>query len=279
MKSKLLIAIIAMLLSNSNQAQIIQKEIKNSLKTENKKVKILNIGVFHMGHTSDANSTKYDEASKKSKQEINEINKAIAKFKPTIILVEEQPKYQQNLEEAYRKYLQNKNTKTDYENSETQLLAFEIGRLTNVKRIIGIDHKMSYNYNMYPLAKKLNSQKFFKTGKLLNDLQNSVIKDVEKIGLKKMLLLMNTDEAYNFLININADMLMFANSKDKFEGADEASKFYHRNIRMFANINKIEMSVNDRVLIISGATHAAFFNKLIKRSMVYDLVSLSNYLK
>jgi hypothetical protein len=246
---------------------------------QSKKIKVLNIGVFHMGNTSDASSTEYDEKNKKSKKEIKEVTEAIAKFKPTIILVEGTPKHQESLEKAYEKYLNNVKAKTGYENNEIQLLGFEVGRLANSKRIYGVDHRMGYNYNLNKLAKKLNATKFFKMAQGMEELGKSVDTDVEKIGLKKALLLLNTNKAYNFLININADMLMYVNSKDNFEGADEAAKFYKRNIRMFANINKIPMKDNDRVLIISGATHASFFNKFMSRSLIYDLVPLSKYLK
>lgn len=278
MKLKIVLILFALLLASKNQAQVVKKNTKNFSQTENNKIKVLNIGVFHMGQTSDASSTEYNEASTKAKQEIKEVNQAIAQFKPTIILIEAQPKYQQKLNHAYKKYLQNTEAKTGYENNEIQLLGFEIGRLSNVKKIVGIDHRMSYDYDMQIVAEKIKAKKYFETGKKLQALISTIDQNVEKVGLKNSLLTLNTDEAYNFLININADMLMFANSKNSFEGADEAAKFYHRNIRMFANINKIKTNKNDRILIISGATHAAFFNKFIKRSMVYDLVSLSDYL-
>lgn len=246
---------------------------------EASKIQVLNIGVFHMGQTSDATSTEYDEASKKAQQEIKDVTLAIAKFKPTIILVEQQPKQQEALETAYKQYLNDVTADTGfYKTNEIQLLGFEIGRLANVAKIVAIDHRMGYNYNMEPLAKKLNATKFFETGKHLQALMSTVDTDVETMGLKKALLLLNTHDAHNFLININADLLMYANSKDGFEGADEAAKFYQRNIRMFANINKVDMTKDDRVLIISGATHAAFFNKFMSRSMIYNLVPLSKYL-
>ena len=272
-----IITLCVLLISNIGTAQSI-KESKKKLESF-KKIKVLNVGVFHMGNTSDANSTKYDEKAKEAKKHIKEITQAIAKFKPTIILVERTPKYQNDLEENYQNYLKNVNAKTSYENNEIQLLGFEIGKLSNTKRIYGIDNKISYKYNLNELAKKMKVTKFFKIVKRLDTILKKIDLDVNKIGLKKMLLSLNSDITYDFLINYNADRLMYVNSKDCFEGADEATKFYKRNIRMFANINKVEMNENDRVLIISGGTHAAFFNKFMSRSLIYELVPLSDYLK
>lgn len=194
-------------------------------------------------------------------------------------MVEEIPDRQEELEKAYKKYLQDKNVKTGYEDNEIQLLGFEIGSMVQVNRIYGIDHQMGYNYNLTSLAKKLKAEKFFETGKRLKELESSVNTDVEQIGLKQALLLLNSKEAYEFLININADMLMYANSKGNYEGADEATRFYRRNIRMFSNINKIPMDYDDRVLIISGGAHAAFFQDFMRRSMIYELQSIEDYLK
>ncbi len=253
---------------------------QESQKMANKKIKVLNIGMFHMGETSDANKTEYNEASKKAKKEIDYVVKSIANFKPTIILVEQEPKYQIKLEEAYKKY--KADTGADigyYGKSEIGLIAFAIGKKTNVKNIYGVDHKMEYNYDLEDIAKKNKSTKYFELLDILNNELKGLIGNVNQIGLKNTLLLLNTDKSYDFLLNYNADMLSYVSSENGFEGADEAAKFYQRNLRMFSNINKVPMSKEDRVLIISGATHAAFFNMFMKRSPIYELQSINMYLE
>lgn len=255
-----------------------QENAQRIASDSNQKIKVLNIGVFHMGQTSDANSTEYDEAAKESKQQIAEVNALISEFKPTIILVEDEPKDQVELMENYELYLKDQSSKTTYDGNEIKLMGFEIGRLASVKRIYGIDHRMGYNYNQGGLAKELNAKKYFQTMMTLQQLESSVDMDVQSIGLKKVLSILNTSLAYDFLINYNADALTYVNSENGFEGVDEAAKFYHRNLRMYANINKIDMNANDRVLIISGATHAAFFQKFFSRSYVYELESVGKYL-
>lgn len=260
------------------QESVVEKDAATEKKESNKKIKVLNLGVFHMGYTSDANSTEYDETAEKSKKEIAKVNQLLAKFKPTIILVEDEPKDQQELITNYQMYLKDQSAKTTYEGNEIKLIGFEIGRLAGVKRIYGIDHHMGYNYNQGGLAKELNAKKYFQTMKTLQQLESAVDLDIKSVGLKKVLSILNTTLAYDFLINYNADALIYVNSKNGFEGVDEAAKFYHRNLRMFANINKIEMDANDRILIISGATHAAFFQKLFFRSYIYELESVHDYL-
>lgn len=89
----------------------------------------------------------------------------------------------------------------------------------------------------------------------------------------------NQPEYLDYLININADMLTYVSTDGNFEGADEAAKFYQRNLRMFSNINRIPLKENDKILILSGATHAAFFKEFIKRSPRYQMVEVLEYLK
>lgn len=61
-------------------------------KTVNK-IPILNFGTFHFGYTSDVNSVEFEEHYEENKKLVNEIDKKLAEFKPTIILVEYEPKY------------------------------------------------------------------------------------------------------------------------------------------------------------------------------------------
>ena len=273
MKKVLLLLFTLLLFVNISTSQA-----QSTTDTDLEKIKVLNLGVFHFGFTPDANKTDYDEDDRKSLKEIEEITRELSQFKPTIILVEEIPENQDILEQEYEKYRKNPSTKTKFAGTETQLLAFEIGRLAGTEKIIGIDHKLNYMYNADEFAERIDAPNYFMVKERLEDFSNKR-SEVSEIGLKQKLKSMNTEANYNYLINVNADLLTYANSEDKFEGADEAAKFYQRNLRMFANINKIDFETDDRVLIISGAAHASFFNKFMSRSPIYKLVDLESYLK
>ncbi len=238
-------------------------------------IPVLNVGTFHMGETSDANSTEYDEADEKNKKDILELCQKLSKFNPTIILVETVPERNEILQDFYEKYKRNPDINTPYSDSEVQLVAFEIGRLAGTEKIYGIDHKLSYNYDLSDVASKNNATKYFELRDSLMRIVNSLKTDG---NLSQTILDYNTEEMYNFLITINADLLCYANSPENFEGADEAAKYYQRNLRMYANINRLPIDSTDRVFILSGASHAAFFNDFLKRSPIYNLQSLNEYL-
>ena len=51
------------------------------------------------------------------------------------------------------------------------------------------------------------------------------------------------------------------NSGDIF--LDNAAKFYHRNMKIYSNLNRIPMTKQDRVFIIMGSAHTAFLREFI----------------
>jgi len=103
--------------------------------------------------------------------------------------------------------------------------------------------------------------------------------DENKLSLLDKLILMNTDKYLDNSITNNADILTHFGTKGNFEGADEAAIYYQRNLRMYSNLNRITLSKDDRVFIMMGASHTAFFRDFISRSPKYEMVNTFDYLK
>lgn len=255
------------------------KEKQEEISSDLRRIPILNFGTFHMGDTSDASKTEFDEHDKKNQEEVHEIAKMLAAFKPTVIIVETTPSYNEKLQSLYKQYIDDPEMK--FKNpDEIELLAYELGRLSNTKRIYGIDHKMSYNYNIGSQIKnELDAVWYEKYYKDPLSFYPSVNSDENTLNLLDKLKQTNQDRFLDFLITVNADMLTHAGTKDNFEGADEAAKYYQRNLRMYSNLNRIELKENDRVFILMGASHTAFFRDFISRSPKYVMVKTSDYLK
>lgn len=243
------------------------------------KIPILNFGTFHLGYTTDQHTTEFDQHNKKNQAEAHEIAAMLAEFKPTVILVETTPTYDETLQADYKEYLAN--PEMFFENpTEIELLAFELGRLSGTERIYGIDHKMGYNYMIgSEIENSIDSVWYNKY--YSNPMQFSPEIDVNKdsLNLKEKLILTNNDVYLDFLITVNADMLTYAGTENQFEGADEAAKYYQRNLRMYSNLHRIDLKADDRVFILMGASHTAFFRDFISRSPQYKMVETGKYLK
>ncbi len=246
---------------------------------KNNKIQVLNFGTFHMGFTPDANTTEFDEHDKENQKKVHQIAKQLAAFKPTVLLVETVPENNEQLQTEYKSYLDNPDMFFKHP-TEIELLAYEVGRLSGTKRIYGIDHQMDYNYTIgNEIVNSIDSlwyKQYYK-----NPLQHypEVNLNQDSLTLVEKLKLTNHDTYLDFLIAVNADMLTHAGSEHGFEGADEAAKYYQRNLRMYANLHRISLKENDRVFILMGASHTAMFRDFISRSPKYEMVNTFDYLK
>jgi len=243
------------------------------------KIQVLNFGTFHMGFTPDENTTEFDEHDKENQRKVHEIAQKLAEFKPTVILVEYQPKHNKGLQEEYNAYLKNP-TMFFKSPSEVELLAYELGRLSGTSRIYGIDHHMAYNFRIGDeLVNTIDSTMYNEYYKDPMIFYPEVNKREDDMSLMEKLVLTNHDSYLDFLIAVNADMLTHAGTDKKFEGADEAAKYYQRNLRMYSNMNRLDLDKDDRVFIIMGASHTAFFRDFMSRSPKYEMVDTFKYLK
>ena len=243
------------------------------------RVQVLNLGTFHMGYTPDANSTEFDEHDAEEVARVHAIARSIAAFDPTVIVVEMTPQRQGELDSAYAAYLADPDMQMD-DPTEIELLAFEVGRLSGAERIYGIDHKLNYNYRV---AREIENT--IDSATVQAYAENPFVDHPEYAGfngdsltVRQRLRMMNEDAFLDFLITVNADILAYAGTDGNFEGADEATKYYQRNLRMYTNLNRLELMPDDRVFMLSGASHAAFFRDFISRSPKYVMVNTFDYL-
>ncbi len=255
---------------------------------ENNKKQVLNFGTFHFGYTPDKNKTEFDENSEKSQQEIREISKMIAKFKPTIICIENLPQYNDEINKAYQEFLNNpEQLNSNY--GESSMIGFDVGRLSGVTKIYGIDNHMGYNYSVGDFIENSPEHTNSIDPKTYLQLTNEPFKDYpelakreanyDNLSLLEKLKLINEPLHLDYSINTNADKLLYVGIDDGFEGADNAALFYHRNMKIYSNLNRIPMTKDDRVFILMGAAHTAFLREFIRRSPKFEMVNTLDYLQ
>lgn len=264
--------------TNENKVAPIQNDLA-SPKVVTEKIPVLNFGTFHMGFTTDGTTTKFDEHDKKNQLAVHEIAKKLAAFKPTVLIIETPPKNNGFYQEQYEAYVKDPDMFFK-DPSEVELLAYELGRLAGTEKIYGIDHKMNYNYRVgESIDNQIDSLTYnsYKKNPFYHTPDLQVNRD--SLDLLGKLLLTNHEQYLDFLITINADILTHAGTKGEFEGADEAAKYYQRNLRMYANLNRLHLTEKDRVFILMGASHTAFFRDFMSRSPKYQMVPTFDYLK
>jgi len=238
-------------------------------------IPVLNVATFHMGETPDAHSTDFDEHDKGNQLEVKKVAKVLAEFKPTIIVVEALPKNDSKRQADYLDYINNPNKQ--FQNpDEIVLLAYEVGRLSGAKRIHGIDFREEYNYSIN-VENGVDTTTINKYLALIDE--NNLGNLKEEMSFYELFKLNNHPQYLESLINFNADLLTYISSKGNSEGADEAAKFYHRNLVMFSNLNQIPVTKSDRIFILMGGGHTAFFMDFLRRSPKYTVDNIFDYLK
>lgn len=264
------------------------KTEETASKASSDKIQVLNFGTFHFGYTSDAKTTEYDENSEKAQQEIREVAKLIAAFKPTIICVEKLPKGDSLMNVDYQEFLKNPAV-LDSKDAEISMLAFEVGRLSQVPVLYGIDHHLGYNYSVGDFIEEspdyensIDPETYLQ---LTNDpfrgdtMMTRRFSEYAESSLLKKLKLINEPAFLDFMINANADKLLYVGIEDGFEGADNAALFYQRNMRIYSNLNRIKMTKDDRIFILMGGAHTAFLREFMERSPKFEMVNSLDYLK
>lgn len=262
--------------------------LESEIETPNtEKIPVLNVGTFHFGNTPDAHATAFDEQSTESQQQVRKLAQLLAEFKPTVICVEKIPSENDTLNSAYQNFLKNPEVLPTFD-GEISMLAFEIARLSNVDSLYGIDNHMGYNYSVGDFIKntpeltnsvdpetylQLTNEPF----KYQPDLAARVT-NYEQSNLLEKFQLMNEPAYLDYLINTNADKLMYVGLEDGFEGADNGAIFYQRNMRIFTNLNRIKLKKDDRVLILMGGAHTAFLREFFSRSPKFEMVNTLDYL-
>ena len=279
---KILFTVIGLLilLPGNDDSTVITSNQQSQNEIPKDKVKVLNFGTFHMGFTTDANTTEFDEHDRENQIKVHEIAEKLSAFEPTVIIVETPPEQNENLREAYHSYKENPDMFIENP-SEIELLAFELGRLSGAERIYGIDHKMRYNYmiGQFIMKNDIDSERYDAYSDNLLQFFPSVDVDLDALSLHEKLKLTNHDRFLDFLITVNADRLTYTANEGGFEGADEAAKYYQRNLRMYSNLHRVDLDEDERVFILMGASHTAFFRDFMSRDPKYEMVDTFNYLE
>ena len=231
------------------------------------KITVLNFATFHLSNTNDANSSTVDINNPEVKSDVDQLVQRLVEFSPTIICVEVPKNQSEGLNEVYQKYKIDQTNTTNW-TEEINSIAFEVGRLSGVDKIYGIDYKLGFDYpRLMRLAKESDSEydrQFLE--KNSGDLQQ--FNDLSLLGKFEI---MNTEEwrsellnFYNFLSTIHTD--------NNLEGVEIIADFYKRNLGIYSNLMDVPSDKNDRILIILGGAHSAYLDLFLENNPDIELV-------
>ncbi|MCC5452900.1 DUF5694 domain-containing protein [Rheinheimera sp. UJ51] len=219
--------------------------------------KIMLLGTFHFANPGldTVKTSVLDVSSADSQQYLQAFSQKIAKdFAPTDVLLECAVGFQGKLNEQYQQYLKGE---FSLPVNEIYQLGFRVAKAAGGSAVRCFDeHEIQWNadqlFEQMP-AKAPVIQAAFET--LIAEVTAQSNEMHQTLSLAGVLRVMNSEQQYR----LNQSIYLLSNevgAGDNFVGADAAASWWHRNFRMYANIQQAA-SPGKRVLVIAGQGHIA----------------------
>lgn len=244
------------------------------------------LGTYHMDNPGlDARNLDADDVLMPRRQrEIAELVERLARFNPTKIAVEAAYSDRADWNSRYKRFLAGE---FKLGRNEIYQVGFRLAKRMNHQAIYPVDYPMlmsglRYDEIEFPRPKpspapgagggeaKSPAPAQLSEGDLL----------LRRSTVTEFLLLMNDvekarkDHGENYLRQLLPD-----DGPALYERADRITNWYKRNLRMFANLNRITEFPKDRVLLIVGSGHLKILRDLALDSPQFCLVEPDPYLK
>ena len=248
------------------------------------KIKVILLGTFHYGATSDRNSTSFpDLFSQKRQTELNQLVKNLGAVKPAKIFVEASPSYQSKLDSAYNLYQQNLLTDTVFLRNEIEQIGFRLAAFAKLPAPVCVDYKQELPYAEIEKFEKgigadstIKYPEFFSIPYPFTDTTRKL--SLKKMTLSKYYIALNDEyhrKQYQF------DYLHYAlgyGYKEDYTGAEFSSSWYNRNMKIFTNILRQLQPADNCIIVLFGASHTNTLRQYFENHPTFEIVELDQIL-
>jgi hypothetical protein len=241
------------------------------------RTEVLVLGTYHMDNPGrDYVKASFDDhLSPKRQREIEDVVGRLARFRPTKILIES-PYGSTKFNERYQAFRAGTYKLTADERDQ---IAMRLAQRLGHDRLWPIDFKEEMDIDsVMALAPKAAGASTMKAmgegraeiGRMFERLPRQTVRQnlLEANSPKTDAL---TQGLYNLMLRINEE-------PDNYRGADVVAGWYHRNIRIFANIAKTIQPGDERVLVLIGAGHTPILRQLVRDASDMKLVPVASVL-
>lgn len=251
-----------------------------------KSAQLMILGTYHIDNLRlDPKNLEADDVLlPKRQREIAELIEKLARFNPTKIAFEAPYSDRSIWNDRYKKFLAGERKLS---RNEIEQIGFQLAKRLNHGAIYPIDYPMFMNglrYDEVEFPKpKPTPSLTAGSGETKNPEPPPLSERdllLRRLTVTEFLLLMNDpekarkDHGENYLRQFLPD-----DNPEIYESADRITKWYKRELRIFANLNRITQFPGDRVLLIIGAGHLAIQRNFALDSPQFCLVEAEIYLK
>ncbi|MCM3357373.1 DUF5694 domain-containing protein [Psychrobacillus sp. MER TA 171] len=236
--------------------------------------KIMILGTFHMGNTSDLYSVDTDNLrSTKRQEEIRKVVDAIKEFHPNKIALEVEKEKNHLLNEEYHQYL---NNVLELAIDEIHQFGFRAAAELKHKEVYAIDWMENVGNRSIGEVMNWAEKEQTEVFQLIDTYRSKLILPLDEKRIDELIRSLNEEkyiikqhEMYMHIARIGRGI--------DYVGIDWMRWWYQRNLILFANLAEISSS-NDRVLLIIGAAHVHLVAQFLKESGLFEIVSVSEFL-
>lgn len=250
-------------------------------------VEVMTLGTFHFAFPN-LDVVKVDQDDQIDvlettyQSEINTIVNRIAAFKPTIIAIERTHREQPKINSLYQQY-----RKGNYKlgRAEDEQIGFRLAKKQNLDKIYAVDaHGKQYSNVKEAFADPAKASEFehfyFNNPDTSKRYSNGAPVYVTEGILAELIRINQPDHIKKSLGNYLIGHFKYESMPYDYFGADfETGRWFNRNLRIFRNIQRINASEEDRILVIFGAGHLNLLNFIFSASPEYKLTSPLLYLE
>ncbi|MGE0352366.1 MAG: DUF5694 domain-containing protein [Gemmatimonadales bacterium] len=236
---------------------------------------VLFLGTYHFANPGlDVVRTDVADVLAPGKQaEIAAIVDALARFRPTKVAVEQTVDAAGRLDSAYSAYRAGRRELT---RNETEQIGFRLAALGGHERVYPIDVPGDFPFEAVMTYAAEHDTAFVRF--VQEALARVGAEETRRQGLPigRNLALRNdpADVAATYAFYLR---LATVGAGDTYVGADLVAQWYARNIRIFANLQRLA-EPGDRLIVIFGSGHAAILRELIQHDPRMRLIEARDYL-
>lgn len=236
---------------------------------------VLLLGTYHFANPGlDVVRTDVADVLAPDKQaEITAIVRALARFRPTRIAVEQTAAAAPWLDSVYAAYRAGRHTLT---RNETEQIGFRLAARLGLERVHPLDVPGEFPFDAVMTYAAAHDTAFVRFVQAALARITAEENRRQTLPIARNLALRNDPadiaQTHVFYLRIAA-----VGAGETFVGADLVSKWYDRNIRIFANLQRLAQP-GDRILVLFGSGHAAILRELIQHDPRLRLADARDFL-
>lgn len=218
---------------------------------------VMLLGTFHFSSPGqDAVKIRsLDVTTAESQRYLEALARRIAtSFRPTRVLLEYPSSSQAGVERQFQEF---RSGQFALPVNEIYQLGFRVARYSGLEQVATFDHQdIEWQADrMLEYAEKKDPQAVTDFNRRIEEMTAKSQQQQESMTLQQLLELQNDPRewAANKALYIDTNAI---GARDGYAGADAAASWWHRNFRMYANV-QAEAQPGERVLVIGGSGHIA----------------------